>query len=205
MPAAVDHEARRRHIAAIAADLIAQGGMDNATIRSVAAAAGYSTAIVTHYFAHKRELLFWAYRAAAHATQRRFDAAQAHDPNDLTAALRAFLPDTPDGIKAWRVYFAFWSATISDPEMAAEQQWWQANALSIIGAVASRQPGMTTAPDGVARMLLAIVQGIATQAALDQDHWSAQEQHRVLALQVDAILRHASLGIAPPAPNAELL
>ncbi|WP_311270462.1 TetR/AcrR family transcriptional regulator [Sphingobium sp. WCS2017Hpa-17] len=202
MPAAVDHEARRRHIAEIAADLIAQGGMDKATIRSVAAAAGYSTAVVTHYFADKRELLFWAYRASAQATQRRFDAAQASDPDNLIAALRAFLPDTPDGIRTWRVYFAFWSATVSDPEMAAEQQWWQANALSIIGAVASRQPGMATTTDGVARMLLAIVQGIATQAALDQDHWSAQEQHRVLAIQVDAILRHA---LAAPALKAELL
>ncbi|MEC3910992.1 TetR/AcrR family transcriptional regulator [Sphingobium sp. CR2-8] len=205
MPATVDHEARRRHIADIAADLIAQGGMENATIRNVAATAGYSTAIVTHYFAHKRDLLLWAYRASAQATQRRFDAVQANDPDDLIAALCAFLPDTPDGIKAWRVYFAFWRATVSDPEMAAEQRWWQANALAIIGAVASRQPGMTTAQDRVARMLLAIVQGIATQAALDQDHWSAQEQHRALAIQVDAILRQPSPAIALSAPNAELL
>ncbi len=192
MPAPVDHEARRRHIAEIAADLIAQGGMENATIRSVAAVAGYSTAIVTHYFAHKRELLFWAYRAAAHSTQRRFDAAQAADPDDLFAALQAFLPDTPEGVRAWRVYFAFWSATISDPEMAAEQQWWQANALSIIGAVAIRQHGAIAQPDHVARMLLTTVQGIATQAALDQAHWSAQRQHRLLELQVAAILRHAN-------------
>lgn len=191
MPAPVDHEARRRHIAEIAADLIAQGGMENATIRSIAAAAGYSTAIVTHYFAHKRELLFWAYRAAAYATQRRFDAAQTADPDDLIAALQAFLPDTPQGIRAWRVYFAFWSATANDPEMAAEQQWWQANALKIIGTVVGRQRNPIAASDRVARMLLATVQGIATQAALDQDHWSPQEQHRLLALQVAAILQHA--------------
>lgn len=191
MPAPVDHEARRRHISEIAADLIAEGGMERATIRTVAAAAGYSTAIVTHYFAHKRELLLWAYRAAANSTQDRFDAAQAGDPADLLAALAAFLPDTPLGIRAWRVYFAFWSATASDADFAAEQRWWQANALRIIADAVRHRNANIANPDRIARVLLATVQGIATQAALDQEHWSADEQLALVSLQLDAVLDKA--------------
>lgn len=56
----------------------------------------------------------------------------------------------------------------------------------------SPEHGMIAQTDRVSRMLLATVQGIATQAALDQDHWSPHEQLSLLTLQVAAILRHAS-------------
>ena len=53
MPAVVNHEERRQQIARIAADLISSVGLDAMTMREIAAAAGFSTTIVTHYFANK--------------------------------------------------------------------------------------------------------------------------------------------------------
>jgi AcrR family transcriptional regulator len=57
MPAVIDHDARRTALAEIAADLVANGGAEAATVRAVAAAAGFSTKAVTHYFPDKRALL----------------------------------------------------------------------------------------------------------------------------------------------------
>ena len=71
MPRVVDHEARRAEVAAVAADLIARRGLDGVSVRDVAAAGGYSTTVVTHYFASKRELLLQAYRSAGTATEER--------------------------------------------------------------------------------------------------------------------------------------
>ena len=77
MPRVVDHEARRAEVAAVAADLIAQRGLDGVSVRDVAAAGGYSTTVVTHYFASKRELLLHAYRSAGTATEERLAAVAA--------------------------------------------------------------------------------------------------------------------------------
>jgi AcrR family transcriptional regulator len=57
MPLVVDHDLRRREVAEIAYGLIAQGSTDAATVRNVAAEAGYSTNIVSHYFSGKKDLL----------------------------------------------------------------------------------------------------------------------------------------------------
>jgi len=62
MPKVVDHEARRFDIAAALWRLVADGGIQAATIRNVAAAGGWSRSSVQHYFASKQELLGYACR-----------------------------------------------------------------------------------------------------------------------------------------------
>ena len=64
MPVFVDHEERRRQVVAVASRLIAQAGLDAVTVRDVANAADCSTAIVSHYFHNKKELLFLTYRGS---------------------------------------------------------------------------------------------------------------------------------------------
>ena len=73
MPKVVDIAERRSELAAAAAQLIARSGVGAATIREVAAEAGWTTGALTHYFADKRELLLFTFasslaeRHAAHA------------------------------------------------------------------------------------------------------------------------------------------
>ena len=73
MPKVVDIAERRNELAAAAAQLIARSGVGAATLREVAAEAGWTTGALTHYFADKRELLRFTFasslaeRHAAHA------------------------------------------------------------------------------------------------------------------------------------------
>ena len=60
MPRYVDHDARRRHMAETAADLVGRDGLEALTFRNVAEAARSSTTVLTHYFADKSELLVTA-------------------------------------------------------------------------------------------------------------------------------------------------
>src|SRR5690606_29622071 len=113
MPRQVDHDERRRAVARIAADLIARGGLEALTIRNVAKAAGYSTAVVSHYFADKRQLLLFIYRAAIERTRSQIDAALAKDRGDLKACLDAILPLNEERRRDWLVWFAFWGMAVA--------------------------------------------------------------------------------------------
>ena len=56
----VDQTERRTQVAAAARAVIARDGLEGASVRRVAAEAGSSTTVVTHYFADKDALLLAA-------------------------------------------------------------------------------------------------------------------------------------------------
>ena len=121
MPKMVDHDARRRLVAQIAADIVAARGVDALTLRDVANAAGYSTAIVSHYFADKRDLVLATYETAAERQTARFD--DAHNENKpIGAVLEALLPTSDAARRDWRLSVAFWGVAASDPHMTEDQQ-----------------------------------------------------------------------------------
>lgn len=177
MPAAVDHDEKREAIARIAADLIAERGLDAATIRQVAATAGYSTTVVTHYFASKRAMLLAAYRHAAESTQRRFDALAADCRSDPLSRLEILLPIDEEARRAWRVYLQYWPLADHDDELAAEQRWWSANGLSLIRTALWQVCPELEDTDGKARIALSALLGIAIQATFDPDGWPTKRQH----------------------------
>ena len=92
MPRYVDHDARRRHIAATAAELVGTRGLEALTFRNVAEAAGSSTTVLTHYFTDKRDLLRSTFEAVAERSGARFDEAQRHGGGGSRECLEALLP-----------------------------------------------------------------------------------------------------------------
>ena len=97
MPAVVDHDARRAELARIAADVIAAEGVEAATVRAIARAAGFSTKVVSHYFQDKRALLLMTYRFAAGSSAQA--AAESAGEDDATAYLLSLLPARPAMIR----------------------------------------------------------------------------------------------------------
>ena len=71
MPRQVDHAARRAELADAATELIADVGVDGLRLRDVAARAGCTTGMLTHYFADKRELLRFTFGHLARRTGQR--------------------------------------------------------------------------------------------------------------------------------------
>lgn len=193
MPAAIDHETRRIALAEVAADLVAAGGAEAATVRAVAAAAGFSTKAVTHYFPDKRALMLLTYRHAALSSQVRTDASQPEGRADIAALLRALLPTETKVERDWRVWFSFWGLAIADPEFAAEQRGRMREFVGRIAECLARDPAFAhlavdALPEAASALFAALV-GIVTQAIFDPDGWPA-------ARQVDAIERELAR-IAP--------
>jgi|SRR5919197_3759168 AcrR family transcriptional regulator len=180
MPRVVDHEARRAEVAAVAADLIARRGLDGVSVRDVAAAGGYSTTVVTHYFDSKRELLLHAYRSAGRATEERLAAIDAREEDRLLAICEAILPlDEPRRL-TWQTWFAFWGAAIADQELAAMQR----RRLLWFRDLLARE---LADDDEAARELLVLVRGIAAEAVFDPDDWPPERQRELARRTIERL------------------
>lgn len=192
MPRQVDHDARREEVATIAADLIAERGLEQVSLRDVAAAAGYSTTIVTHYFASKRELLRHAYRSAVHRTEQRVAAIAPDSPDRLLALCEAVLPLDDERRRSWQTWFAFFGAAISDPDLAAMQRRYvHAHRRALAAAIAADHSAVAPAGPGpageTARALLATVHGVAAEAVFDPEDWPPDRQLQVVRNAITAL------------------
>jgi AcrR family transcriptional regulator len=192
MPRKVDHDERRHYVLDIACRVIQQEGVDAATVRRVAAEAGCSTTIVSHYFANKRELLQLIYRRASEGAKRRVRNALAHDRGDVDACLEALLPMDDERFRDWHVWFAFWGMAIGDPEFAEEHRAYLRQAANILaGALQDRFGGdgrtQTYLHEG--QRLFALVSGIAAQAVFDGEALPTGRLKELVADESDRLTR----------------
>ena len=123
MPKIVDHEARRAEISSTAAHLIAERGLEAATMREIAVRSGYSKGIVEHYFEDKGEQIG---AALAWANDRYFERAAESTAGKtgleaLRARLAATIPSSAGLRDEWKVRLIFWSIAAIDPVLQKQQ------------------------------------------------------------------------------------
>ena len=122
-PAPVDHDERRARLTEVLLDVVAEGGLEAATIRTVAAAAGVSIGTVQHYFKTKDDMLGHAYRTVGKEIGDRAEQ-EAEGATSWKAAIRAILlellPLDERRAKGYRVSVAFASRATWNPELGAE-------------------------------------------------------------------------------------
>jgi AcrR family transcriptional regulator len=188
MPRYVDHDARRRHIAATAAELVGTRGLEALTFRNVAEAAGSSTTVLTHYFADKRDLLRSTFEAVAERSGARFDEAQRRR-GGLRECLEALLPLDPGRQTEWRLLTCYWGMAVSDPNLAqAEARHVRSAQRRIESLLRQHRPEIAGAElEVVARRLVTLVHGLGAHGALDPEHWSPAEQRQVLAHELSSL------------------
>ena len=168
MPIQVDRESQREHVTSLAARLVAREGVAALTFRRVAEAAGSSTAIVSTYFADKRDLLLSTFRAAASRTTVRFEAA-IDAGGSLQDCLEAWLPLDEDRLTDWRVILAFWGVAVTDPELAAVQDGHVGRARARVEKLLRSERGADSPAERerLAQQILALMLGIALQAVFE--------------------------------------
>lgn len=121
MPKIVDVPEQRRGISSTAARLIAKQGLENLSIRNVAAAHGCSKGMVQHYFPNKEELLFGALLFVNESDQQRVDTATrgAVGLAKIEKRFAVVLPTSDDIRDEWIVRFAFYARAAVEPRMQA--------------------------------------------------------------------------------------
>ncbi len=193
MPRIVDHDQRRREVTRAAAKIVVNSGRGALTVRNVAAATGWSTTVVSHYFDDMADLFYETYSYATTRSRRRIDKVLATDPSDVAKLIEAVLPLDQERREDWKIWFAFWSEALSNPTYADEQSTRAATTRDRIKVclAAMRKKGEVRRNvdiDAAADRLAALIPGIASAATFDPKAWSAARQRAVLRSEL-ALLR----------------
>ncbi|MCC4320458.1 MULTISPECIES: TetR/AcrR family transcriptional regulator [Streptomyces] len=195
MPKIVDPEQRRRDVVDAVFRVVARGGIQQATLRNVAAEAGLAVGSVRHYFASHRELLM----AAAREMVRRVDvrvAAQRErrhpggDPYLVAQEVAGqFLPLDAARAEETAVWLDFVAAARTDPalgEIAVELH-------DGLRAVAGRLLHRLGVDDPVAaEHLAAVLDGLTLGATLHPDRLSPDTIRAVLHRHLTQLLGAAN-------------
>jgi AcrR family transcriptional regulator len=124
VPKIVDHDARRRELAAAVGRVIARDGVAEVSIRSVAAESGWSSGALRHYFATRGELLAFACEQVIDQVTERITAMPV--PDDPREAVRAVLLETMPVDESRRaestIAFSFLTLGLGDPALARVQR-----------------------------------------------------------------------------------
>lgn len=174
MPRVVDHEGRRRQIAVAVFALIAEGGLEAATLREVAARAEVSMGAVQRCFATKEQMMLFVHEHMnARVTSRiqaRIDAAP--DPGDaatmLAETLAGTIPLDEESRAESRVWLAFAAQAAVDPALGEIQRrsYRELTALVALLLRAAGESGQFRAgldEDAEAAGLVTVTDGLSVQ------------------------------------------
>lgn len=180
MPKIVDRDERRSTIAAAASIAIADEGVDNVTLRSIADRAGVTTGAVTHYFTDKDEVILAALLHADAAMHARLDAALAIGRSPVNALLDA-LPNDAEARREWLVWRTFSDAAIRSEPLRAQHRRSTARWLDAATEAIAGRTGCTRNEALLdAELLVAAFNAIGDAALVDPDSWPIERQRSVL-------------------------
>ncbi|PKB41412.1 TetR family transcriptional regulator [Pseudonocardia alni] len=177
MPKRVNHEERRRQIAEAVWRLASTTGLEDVTLRQVAAEAGVSMRLVQYYFGDRHALLVAALRilgehSSATATERLSRATDQSPRALLRGVLLELLPLDQDRRTRHLVHIAYFVRSLGDGDLAAQ---FRDAPPELERLVASLLAGARGRPDDEiaphlpdADALVALCDGLATKMLLGQ-------------------------------------
>jgi AcrR family transcriptional regulator len=169
MPKIVDHDQRRRDIIEVARRLILQGGFQAATMRSIAAEAGFANGALKHFFPGKDSIIAATFESMlvemdpeGRLSARSVDSGL--DPKDrLRNVIAEVLPSTEDEITAGRVLLVLWDHAASNPDLAELYRRtfdrWKAQLVTSIGEAAGPETRARGNYEAVAVEIMSITIG----------------------------------------------
>jgi AcrR family transcriptional regulator len=149
MPKVVDHAVRRAELVDAAWRVIAGEGLEAATMRRIAEAAGCTTGRVTHYFDSKDDVLVAALREVHRRAGERMirHIGGADVATVLLEVLLEALPVDQDRQLEWKVWLAFWDRAAADERLRHEQEQRYAEWRSLLDKLVRRARPRDTAAD----------------------------------------------------------
>lgn len=110
MPKIIDHDQRRQEIVDVTWQLIVEGGIEAATMREIAARAGFANGALKHYFSGKDAIIEGAYERSLSRIRARLEehVAGKRGIEALETSMRYTLPIDLEDATAARVLLSFW-------------------------------------------------------------------------------------------------
>ena len=196
MPRVVDHDARREQIVSAAVHVIAREGMDAATVRRIAAAAGHSSGVLDHYFRGKDDILLQALQFSHERIRRRVLTAMVGQSGleALRTLLRDNLPTDEERVDETRLEMQFWALSMTDDALSSLQhevaeELRKAVRKRVREAVAADELSPDLDVDLVADQLLGFVDGLSVRAVLYPSRFPPSRQLALLDGQLACLTR----------------
>lgn len=122
MPKVVDADEQRWRVIDAAWNVILEDGLDGATMRRIAARAGCTTGLVTHYFASKEDLVLKMVKYSANLAGERITRALAgrQGLDALRALLIESTPISKHHADEWRIWVALWDRAMFNERLRYE-------------------------------------------------------------------------------------
>ena len=196
LPKIVDHEQQRRAVSSTAASTLAKLGLENTTLRSVAANHGCTKGLVQHYFTDKEELLLGALSSVAEQREARLASCNIDNKGltRLQARLTALLPTNTHVIDEWKVSIAFSARVALTQEMRDKLSTFNTmaqregmNCLRQAQKAGELRPGLNLRNS--CRSLFALVSGLSLAVIMEKDALSGPIQRQILKTAIEN-LRH---------------
>lgn len=192
MPKVVDHDERRREIAAATWQAIDELGVDGTTMRAIAERAGCTIGRLNHYFDSREEMLVAALRHAhSRAATRMLAAVEGRSGSDaLRAVLLEALPLDGDRRTEWKVWLTFWAQALGTESLRDEHRRRYREWRRLISAlVADAMPSRSKAEvQHTTDALLAAVDGIGIHTLMSPASGAARQATRTIDTTLDALL-----------------
>ncbi|MBE3010282.1 TetR/AcrR family transcriptional regulator [Microbispora sp. NEAU-D428] len=181
MPKIVDHQVRREEIAEALWRVVRRDGVGAATVRSIAAEAGWSPSALRHYFSTQSELLAFAMEHVVTRVRARIETTVYHGP--VRVAVRRLLEELLP----------------MDAERRAEAEVWLQLAARAQGDPAAAD-WLRRADDGVGEATTLVVRVLAEEGELAAHRDAEFEAARLHAL-IDGLAVHVLARPEPMPPD----
>ena len=188
MPKQVNHDERRAALAGALWRVVTRDGIEAASLRRVAAEAGWSTGSLRHYFGTQSELLAFAMELVVQRVSDRVAQLDgAGDPRAIAARLlHEVLPLDAERRAEMQVWLAFTTRSLVDPELRELRASAHAGLRGLCRTAAEL---LGAGSESEAERLHALVDGLALHAVLDPATTTPQRQQELLAGYLDAVGR----------------
>jgi len=189
---------RGLEIRAAAVELAREDGLAGLTLRAIAGRVGVVPALVAHYEPSMEQLVADTFRTLASAELDEIAAITAPVALDPAARLSLFIATAldPSRDKVTTVWVDAWSLGRRNPALAEAvrdlSDAWEARALAIVAEGVTAGAFATADPEGVAWLVIGIVDGLNAQSAIHDRH--DEGKIRIVRAAVER-----ELGLAPGA------
>ena len=209
MPRIVDHEERRREVANAVLRVVARSGLNGVTMREVAAASGWSTGVLNHYFEDKRHLLHEALveisRQAGHNLSKAAKSRRA-PLSTLRALLEESLPLDSRRAALCQIFSYFYGEGAAGgstaEELSAYYAVWRGFVRdAIIAGQADGSIRSDLDPHLTAEVLVSVADGLGLQATFDPRTLPPKRQRQQIEAVIDMLRQHDQAmldGTVPP-------
>lgn len=187
MPKIIDHDQRRKDIVDVTWQLIVEGGIEAATMREIAARAGFANGALKHYFSGKDQIIQGAYERSLNrirdALEQKLSGTRGIEAVELW--MRNTLPLGDEDATAARVLLSFWERSAFSPELSGAYDehlaGWKASYLTHLAEGRADGDIVTQTPDAqLAEEIVMMNIGATVIQAVSPHHLS----ERILDAQV---------------------